>query len=144
MIMAIHQTELKSFTKDVKKLQKRFSSLKDDIKGFVKTLPNLLEPSREDNGGLICIREKSKVRIYKAKKFRCKALKGKGCRSGIRLIFAYIEQPKRVNLIEIYYKEKDKTIANEKRIASYLKSLKPQSQRFQVTSQRLENEETAS
>lgn len=43
-------------------------------------------------------------KIYKAKKFACKALKGKGVVSGIRIIYAYFEKEDIIEFIEIYYK----------------------------------------
>jgi hypothetical protein len=43
-------------------------------------------------------------RVYKARKFACRSLKGKGAHSGIRVIYAYIEQNDKIELIEIYYK----------------------------------------
>jgi len=42
--------------------------------------------------------------VYKAKKFACRSLKGKGAKSGIRVIYAYFEREDRIELIEIYYK----------------------------------------
>jgi hypothetical protein len=42
--------------------------------------------------------------VYKAKKFACRALKGKGAKSGIRIIYAYFETEDRIELVEIYYK----------------------------------------
>jgi mRNA-degrading endonuclease RelE of RelBE toxin-antitoxin system len=47
-----------------------------------------------------------KVPVYKVKHFRCKALKGKGVKSGIRVIYAYEEYKDMVTLIEIYHKNK--------------------------------------
>lgn len=43
-------------------------------------------------------------KIYKAKKFACKSLKGRGVKSGIRVIYAHFEAENKVELIEIYYK----------------------------------------
>jgi phosphoserine aminotransferase len=42
--------------------------------------------------------------VYKAKKFACRVLKGKGAKSGIRIIYAYFETEDRIELVEIYYK----------------------------------------
>ena len=41
--------------------------------------------------------------IYKVRHFRCKALKGKGSRSGIRVIYAYEQDKALVTLIEVYH-----------------------------------------
>jgi len=35
--------------------------------------------------------------------FSCKSLKGKGVRSGIRIIYAYYEEEDIIEFIEIYY-----------------------------------------
>jgi hypothetical protein len=48
-------------------------------------------------------------KIYKARKFPCRALKGKGAASGIRIIYAYYENEDIIEFVEIYYKgEKEK------------------------------------
>ncbi len=60
-------------------------------------------------------------KIYKAKKFACKSLKGKGAASGMRIIYAYYEKENKIELIEIYYKgEKDKE--NRERILNHYKN----------------------
>jgi len=57
-------------------------------------------------------------KIYKARKFACKALRGKGAASGIRIIYAYYEQDDIIKFIEIYYKgvkeneDKDRIMKN--------------------------------
>lgn len=42
--------------------------------------------------------------IYKAKKFACRSLKGKGIQSGLRVIYTYYEKDDKIELIENYYK----------------------------------------
>ena len=61
-----------------------------------------------------------KVQFYKVKKFACKSLKGRGARSGIRLIYAYLPVKKHVVLLELYYKG-DKENHDPTRIKSFLK-----------------------
>lgn len=56
--------------------------------------------------------------VYKAKKFACRSLKGKGVNSGIRIIYAYFENEDRIELVEIYYKG-DKENENRDRILEY-------------------------
>jgi hypothetical protein len=46
----------------------------------------------------------SYTKIFKAKKFACRSLKGKGVASGIGVIYAYFEQEDVIELVEIYYK----------------------------------------
>ena len=54
-------------------------------------------------------------KIYKARKFACKALKGKGAQSGIRVIYAYHADEDWIEFIEIYYKG-DKESEDRERI----------------------------
>ena len=58
-------------------------------------------------------------KIYKAKKFACRSLKGTGVQSGIRVIYAYFDETDEIQLIEIYYKG-DKKNEDRKRIARLL------------------------
>ena len=58
--------------------------------------------------------------MYKATKFACRSLKGKGVSSGIRVIYAHFEKEDRVELLEIYYKG-DKENENRKRILQHYK-----------------------
>jgi len=46
----------------------------------------------------------NKPEIYKARKFACKSLKGRGVKSGIRIIYAYFKDEYRFELVEIYFK----------------------------------------
>ncbi|MEW6667290.1 MAG: hypothetical protein AB1512_18965 [Thermodesulfobacteriota bacterium] len=43
-------------------------------------------------------------KIYKAKKFACRSLKGRGVQSGIRIIYAYDGEEDRIEFVEIYFK----------------------------------------
>ena len=58
--------------------------------------------------------------FYKVKKFPCRSLKGKGAKSGIRVIYTYCESENRIELIEIYYKQ-DKENEDRNRIKKYYK-----------------------
>jgi hypothetical protein len=73
-----------------------------------------------DNGGIVQIPGLGidSPRVYKAKKFTCKSLKGKGVHSGIRIIYGYYEQEDVVEFIEIYYKG-DKGKEDRERILSH-------------------------
>jgi hypothetical protein len=42
--------------------------------------------------------------VFKAKKFACRSLKGRGVMSGIRVIYAYYSESDKVELIQIYFK----------------------------------------
>lgn len=97
---------LPDFEKDLKKLSKRFRSLDDDLKNFIQHQLKLFHKLNIDNRGIFHIPGLpfSAPKIYKAKKFACKALKGKGVQSGIRVIYAYFEQEDRIEFVELYYK----------------------------------------
>ncbi len=53
--------------------------------------------------------------IYKARKFACKSLKGRGSKSGIRVIYSCFKDEDRIELVEIYFKG-DKTSEDRDRI----------------------------
>jgi len=60
------------------------------------------------------------IKIYKLKKFACKSLKGRGVKSGIRVIYAYHITSSKIEFIEIYFKG-EKENENRERIKEYLK-----------------------
>ena len=94
------------FEKDLKKLVKRFSTLEEDLQVFMKAAMNLFHKQRIDNNAIFHIADLPirSPKIYKGKKFACRALKGKGVQSGIRLIYAYYEEEDKVEFVEIYVK----------------------------------------
>jgi len=115
--------ELKEFERDLKSLSKKYRSLSEDlevVKRILKVLPEERPPFsfRIDNLGI-------ETCVIKVKKIACKALKGKGVNSGLRLVYAYFEKIEEVNdeseivveareekivLVELYHKN---TKANE-------------------------------
>ena len=97
---------LPEFDKDFKKLSRRFPTLNDDLDIFIKTQLQLYHKLGIDNGGIFEIQGLNNIlsRIYKAKKFACRSLKGRGVKSGIRVIYAYWETEDRIELVEIYFK----------------------------------------
>ena len=114
----------KEFNNDFKKLLKRFITLNEDLDVFIKTQLKLYHKLNIDNKGIFQISDLGidSPKIYKAKKFACKALKGKGIASGIRIIYAYYEEDDIIEFIEIYYKG-DKINEDRKRILKYYKKL---------------------
>lgn len=94
------------FEKDLKKLAKRFRSLPDDLEVFVQYQLKLYHRLGIDNAGIFHIPGLpfSTPRIFKAKKFACKALKGRGAQSGIRVIYAYFAAEDRIEFVELYFK----------------------------------------
>ncbi len=114
--------QLTEFQKDLKKLSKKFRTLEEDLKVFIEKQLNLYHKLKIDNKGIFAISDLNidYPKIYKAKKFACKSLKGKGAASGIRVIYAYFEKEDKIELIEIYYKGY-KENENKDRILEYYK-----------------------
>ena len=113
---------LAEFENDLKKLSKRYHSLEEDLEIFIDKQLKLYHKLRIDNGGIFPIPDLGieYPKIYKAKKFACKSLKGKGVMSGIRLIYAYFEDKNDIEFIEIYYKG-DKENEDKNRILTHYK-----------------------
>jgi len=113
-------THVPEFEKDLKKLLKRFSSLEEDLRVFIKVAMNLYHKQNIDSRAIFQITDLGikTPKINKAKKFACKALKGKGAQSGIRLIYAYHENEDWIEFVEIYYKG-DKAIEDRDRIKKH-------------------------
>lgn len=53
--------------------------------------------------------------IIKVKKIACKALKGRGVNSGLRLAYAYFQQEEKITFIELYH-QNDKENEDRERI----------------------------
>jgi mRNA-degrading endonuclease RelE of RelBE toxin-antitoxin system len=111
---------LPEFDKDMRKLLKKFRSLEEDLDVFIKTELLLYHKLKKDNKGVFLIPRLGieNPKIYKAKKFACRSLKGRGVQSGIRVIYGYFEKEDRIELIEIYFKG-DKENEDEDRIMRY-------------------------
>jgi hypothetical protein len=108
------------FEKDLRKLVRRFASLEDDLQIFIKVAMNAFHKQNVDSQAILRISDLgiNSPKIYKARKFACKALKGKGVQSGIRIIYAYHEEEDMIEFIEIYYKG-DKASEDRARIVKY-------------------------
>jgi len=106
---------LNEFDREFKKLLKRFKTLDEDLNNFIKFQLNLthkLNIIEKKNIVRISNLNIDSPKIYKARRFACKSLKGKGGFSGIRIIYAYFEEEDIIEFIEIYYKAQK---ANEDR-----------------------------
>ena len=99
-------THVPEFEKDLKKLAKRFSSLEEDLHTFIKVAMNLFHKQKIDSNAIFHISDLGikSPKIFKAKKFACRALKGKGAQSGIKVIYAYHEEEDWMEFVEIYFK----------------------------------------
>jgi len=116
--------KLPEFEKDLKAFLKRFRSLESDLDIFIQSQLTIYHLHGIDNGGIERIPGLgiSRPGIYKARKFACRALKGRGANSGIRVIYAYDESTKAVCLIEIYFKG-DQENENKARIRRYIETV---------------------
>lgn len=108
--------ELPQFRKDVKTLLKKYRTLSDDlavVKQVMVVVPDERPPFsyRIDNLNLLTC-------IIKVKKIACKALKGRGVNSGLRLIYAYFPNEPKITFIELYHKN-DKENEDKKRIMDH-------------------------
>ncbi len=111
---------LPEFERDLKKLKKRFKTPEEDLEIFIKVQLQLYHKLGKDNQGVVPISDLSieNPKIFKARKFACKALKGRGANSGIRVVYGYFEAENKVELIEVYFKG-DKGKEDRGRIAHY-------------------------
>jgi len=109
------------FEKELKKLVKRFRTLEQDLGIFINAQLIALHLLHEDNGGVKQITglDKPFPPVFKAKKFACRSLKGKGAQTGIRVIYAYFAEEQRVDLLEVYFKG-DQENEDRARLNTYL------------------------
>lgn len=110
--------ELSEFKKDLKLLLKKYRTLKEDLEVVKLDLND--EPGesppfsfRIDHLGL-------ETCIIKIKKIACKALKGRGVNSGLRLVYAYFPEEQKITFIELYHKN-DKENEDRNRITENFK-----------------------
>jgi len=115
-------SKLAEFLKDFDKLAKKFRTLPEDLETFINVQLKAFHKLTIDNKGIFPISSLGikYPKIYKAKKFTCKSLKGKGALSGIRIIYAYFDKEDRIEFIEIYYKG-DKDSEDRVRILRHYK-----------------------
>jgi mRNA-degrading endonuclease RelE of RelBE toxin-antitoxin system len=113
---------LPEFEKDLKKLLKRFKTLEEDLRVFIEVQLTLYHKQKIDNKGIFRISgvQIETPKLYIAKKFACRSLKGTAAKSGIRIVYAYYEEEDKIELVEIYYKS-DKEKEDLDRILKYYK-----------------------
>lgn len=116
----IEYEETPEFQKEIKKLTKKFRSLPEDLETAKKAVIELRHIHEIDNASTFEIsgytnEERS---FWKIKKFACKALKGRGVKSGIRLIYKLNHKENKVIFIEMYFKP-DQISESHQRIKTY-------------------------
>ena len=113
--MKIDYAETAQFKRDFKKLLKKFPTLKDDFGVNKQYRIELFHCKEIDSNSIFEIegaKNTESLKFYKVKKFQCKSLKGRGAKSGIRVIYAYLTSNQKIVFLEIYFKADQK---NEKR-----------------------------
>ncbi|MBZ5553279.1 MAG: hypothetical protein LAO21_11205 [Acidobacteriia bacterium] len=122
----IDYCETASFTKDFRKLLKRFRTLESDLQTAKRDAIELYHLKDIDNQSVFRVQGfgTEAVEIYKLKKFACRALKGRGSKSGLRVIYAFYREILKVEFIEMYFKG-DQEIEDKERIKEYLKNCMP-------------------
>jgi hypothetical protein len=110
--------ELAEFKKDLKHLLKKYRTLNDDldvVKRVLEIAPDERPPFsfRINNLGLATC-------VIKVKKIACKALKGRGVNSGLRLIYAHFPNEQKITFVELYHKN-DKENEDKKRTTDNFK-----------------------
>lgn len=112
------------FEKQIKKLIRKYRSLEEDLEIVKKYAIEAFHIENKDNEAVELVPkfDRKTVQIYKIRKFACKALKGKGVRSGIRVIYAFYPEKFEVEFLEIYFKERDDSDMNYEFIKKILKN----------------------
>lgn len=111
------------FSKDLKKLAKKFLSLPSDLETLKKSAIWFFHNTNQDNGSIFQISgvgHTPHLQFYKVKKFACKSLKGRGAQTGLRLIYAYLPAEQKVLLIQLYFKA-DMANEDQQRIVDFVK-----------------------
>ena len=120
--------ETDRFKKDFKRLLKKFKTLDSDFEMVKKATIEVFHINNIDNNSIFLIEGqqneslKDKIKIYKIKKIACRSLKGFGCNSGLRIIYAYFKEENIVKFLQFYHKNESE---NEDRtmIKGYLNNV---------------------
>ena len=113
--------ETTEFKKDFKKLKKRYKTLDDDFKLLkIATIELLHRITPIDNNSIEKITDNENFCICKIRKIACRSLKGKGAKSGLRIIYAFCKNKNEVSFLEFYFKG-DKSNEDKIRIETFVK-----------------------
>ena len=97
---------------------KRFKTLSEDIEILKKVL--VVEPEESPPRSYRLGNLGNEKIIIKVKRIACRSMKGKGSNSGLRLIYDYEKESKKITFIELYYKG-DKASEDRNRLRKYFK-----------------------
>lgn len=110
------------FDRDLKALKKKYRSLDKDLGTLIKSGLHAFHHLGIDAGHIekmAGVQASEEIVMYKVVRMACKALKGTGSKSGIRVIYGYEAARDRVVLLEIYFKG-DKENEDRERIRTFL------------------------
>ena len=110
--------ELSEFEKDLKNLLKKFRTLNDDLEVVKQDLND--EPGESPPFSFRINGLGIETCVIKVKKIACKALKGRGVNSGLRLIYAHFESEQKITFVELYHKN-DKENEDKQRVLNNFK-----------------------
>ncbi|NOQ21398.1 MAG: hypothetical protein GQ565_01935 [Candidatus Aegiribacteria sp.] len=113
------------FTRELKKLKKRFRTLEDDLDNFINTSVRAVHlygtpPESLGHFEIQGLYDETEG-YFIAKKFTCKSLKGKGVRTGIRVVYHFEKQNLHLLLIELFHKQ-DKSTPDLDRIRALIEN----------------------
>jgi len=103
--------ETSEFSKDFKRLTKKYKSLADDLVEFKKVVSKF--PLGVGKHFAVII-ERETIKVVKGRLF-CRCLRG----SSLRIIYSYCESKNRIVFIQLYFKG-DKESEDRKRIKNHL------------------------
>jgi mRNA-degrading endonuclease RelE of RelBE toxin-antitoxin system len=116
MMKRIEFEELPEYSKDFKRLLKKYRTLIFDMEDVRKDLNDEPDASPPFSFRIEGLRISSI--IIKIKKITSDCFKGRGRNSGFRLIYAYLEENQKIVFIELYHKN-EKENEDRKRILKY-------------------------
>ena len=108
-------SETNEFSKDFKRLSKKYRSLPDDLLEFKKIVSEIPLGSGKH---FVVLHENEEAKVLKARLF-CKYLRG----ASLRIIYAYIEASTAIRFIELYFKG-EQVNEDKSRINEFLRQLK--------------------
>lgn len=110
--------ETEEFRKEFRKLEKRYHSLSSDFQSFLQYQLFPFHKQNAKNRGIVLLSGlglPDPIRIYKARKFACRALRKASARSGLRVVYSYRPDQDELLFLEIFSKT-DKSLENRRRL----------------------------
>jgi hypothetical protein len=110
------------FEKELRTLAKKFRSLPEDFESLKKFSIEFFHTSdAKDNNSIFKIEGccNDRFESYVIKKIACRSIKGRGCRSGIRITYVLDKYLNNITFMEIYFKS-DKEIEDKERLKKFI------------------------